>query len=430
MRSKTTLLIAAAALLAGGCGGQKTQPKTAGDVTAGAEQGALPGAAPVKPKRVVSKEAKVDFKEVVKEYEAAKKSGINESNCASLAEDFAEVYEDHPKLPEAKFNEGVLWEKCGQPRKAEKVYQALLSRHPKFGPALNNLGQLYFDRGNVNTALSYFNKAAAQKTSEAYSNLAVIQRNRAKYHNELQLVREAINNVHRALAVDSFNIEAYGTKALVLYDHAKTKSQLEMARLICVQATKVDPEYAPIYNTLGLILLRQGDVTPALAKFRKAVSLNNDFLEAHMNIGAITLSFRDYTSAEEAFTRVLKLDPDKETRVKALVGLGVAYRGQRKFDQAMAKYKEAESLDPSNPGIAYNMGILVQDYMFDASDPAAAIRDLQRAANLLNRYLENGKRRKKKADCRRRLKNINDLIPMLREQQKMMQEMQQQQKKG
>ena len=85
-------------------------------------------------------------------------------------------------------------------------------------------------------------------------------------------------------------------------------------------------------------------MTPALAEFRKAVALNHDYMEAHMNIGAITLSFRDYDSAEEAFAKVLGLKPDKKMKFDALVGLGVAYRGQRKFAEAMAKYKEAKKL--------------------------------------------------------------------------------------
>jgi len=372
---------------------------------------------------VVSKAAKTDFKEVVKEYEQALKSGgINKSNCSQLAQSFGEVYQSHPKLAEAKFNEGVVWEECGDLNKAERAYKALLQRHPHFGAAINNLGQIYFERGNIGQASTYFQQASALKNSEAYANMAVLQRNRA-LAGDPQMVKEAINNVHRALAVDSFNIEAYATLALVLYDHAQNDSQLEMARLICVQATKVDDKYYPIYNILGLILLRQRRVTPALAEFKQAVALNNDFMEAHMNIGAITLSFRDYKTAQDSFSRVLALNPPRKTKLEALVGLGVALRGQRQFKEAMQRYKEALRLDPTSVEIAYNQGILVQDYLFDAGNPAKAIQDLQTAANYLQQYVSGGKNKKKVKDAQRRLKNINELIPMLREQQKMMREM-------
>jgi tetratricopeptide (TPR) repeat protein len=422
-----TLFIAGAFLLAA-CGpGPKA--KDPSDVSGGGGDGINDDptkmAVPKKPTRKVSKEAKNDFLKAVKQYESAKKAGINRGNCGGPAGAFAALYQDHPKLAEAKFNEGVIWEECNDVKKAMQVYEAVLRNHPNFGPALNNIGQIYFTRGNVSQAVSYFKRSAQAKTSEAYSNMAVLQRNRALAGDPSQ-VKEAMNNVHRALAVDSANIEAYVTKAMVLYDHAQNKSQLEMARLICVQATKVDPDFAPIYNTLGLILLRQKEVTPALAKFRKAVALDNAFKEANMNIGAITLNFRDYKSAETAFEKVLAQNPDKKMKMDALVGLGVAYRGQRKFTQAMTKYKAAQGLDPTNVALAYNMGILIQDYQFDAANPAKAIQDMQRASNLLNRYLSGGRSAKKKRDVKRRLKNIRELIPMLREQQKMMQEMKRQ----
>jgi tetratricopeptide (TPR) repeat protein len=416
-------LLCTIALLLAGCGGpQKAGPKTGGEEkqpAAGGGGGGDPviAAAPVAPAREVSADLKGDFAAAIKKYEAARKGGNLKGSCGELAAAFGRIYDAHPKVPEAKLNEGVLWEACGDAAKAEQTYNAILSKHPNYGPALNNLGVLYFTRGNVDQAHSYFKKAADVKDSSGYANLAVFQRNQALQNPSL--VAEAINNIHRSLAVDSFNIEAYGTLALVLYDHAKTRSQLEMARLICVQATKVDDRYSPVYNLLGLILLRAQRVTPALAEFRKAVGINPNFLEAHMNIGAVTLSFRDYKSAEDSFAKALTLNPDKKTRGEALVGLGVALRGQRKFQEAMKKYEEARKLDPSNVDIVYNMGILLQDYTFDAAVPAKGVATLQQAAGYLQTYASSGKNGEKVKDAQKRIKNINELIPMLKEQEKM-----------
>ena len=376
--------------------------------------------APTKRRRI-SKAAKMGFVDAVKAYKKAKRKGINASNCADIAGNFASVFAAHPKLPEAGFNEGVVWEECGNLANAEKAYQGVLRKHPKHGPSLNNVGQIYFNKGQVGIAVQYFTKAAAAKSSEGYANLAVIQRNKAL--EDPQALSTAVANVHRALAMDSFNIEAYGTLALVLYDHAKNRSQLEMARLICAQGMKVDAKYPPMYNIMGLIYLRMGKVTQALANFRQAATLNKNYLEALMNIGAITLSFRDYKSAEEAFRRVLKLNLKRETKVQALVGLGVALRGQKRFKEALTTYNKARKLDASNVGISYNIGILIQDYTFDASDPIKAIKQLKEAASYLEKYASRGTSAIKKRDVKRRLKNINDMIPMLREQHKMMEQM-------
>ena len=401
------------------CGGPAQQADPKGPTAAPPPpSGPAPKAAPV---RRISRAAKMGFADAIKAYKKAQKKGLKPGNCEDLAANFAGVYQSHPKLPEAKFNEGVVWEECGDTTRAEQAYQAVLSKHPNHGPSLNNVGQIYFTKGQVGTAVQYFTKAAAAKSSEGYANLAVIQRNKAL--NDPQALADAVANVHRALAMDSFNIEAYGTLALVLYDHAKTPSQLEMARLICAQGMKVDAKYPALFNIMGLIYLRMGKVTQALANFRQAASLNKNYLEALMNIGAITLSFRDYKSAEGAFQHVIGLNPKRKTKVQALVGLGVAFRGQRRFKEALDTYNKARKLDASNVGISYNIGILIQDYTFDASDPIKAIKQLQEAATYLEKYKASGKNSGKQKDVMRRLKNIRDMVPMLREQHKMMEQM-------
>ena len=404
-----------ALLLLVGCG-PKEPPKTAKDVKSGEVDLTAP---PAQPKRNLSGEAKGDFKKALGRYRQEAKTGVNKTNCADLAGAFGDVYADFPNVVEAKFNEGVIWEKCGEKGKAEEVYQAILRKHPNHGPTLNNLGQMLYEKGQSGAALSYFQKAAAAKNSEGYVNLAMIQRDRA-LRGDTESLREAVNNIHRALAVDSFNIEAYNTLATLIYDHARSKSKLEMARLICLQAIKQRPDFAPVYNVLGLVLLKMGRVTPALAEFRKAAERDANLVDAQMNIAAVTLSFRDYTSAEEAYRRVLSLNPSKKVRYSATVGLGVALRGQRKFDQAMAQYKAAEKIDSSNADIYYNMGILVQDYTFDAANPGKGIGQLREASGYLNRYLSAARDKTQVEDARRRIKNINEMIPMLQEQQRMM----------
>ncbi len=419
MKRMFIILISMIALVLSGCSGSQTPTgRTAQDEVLG-EGGTQAGKAAKGPLRHdISGEAQSEFNAAVKRYHAAAKTGLSKSNCADLADAFARLFDSYPRLPEAKFNEALVWEECGDQSKAEQTYKEVLLKYPNYGPALNNLGEISFRRGNVDAALSYFKRAAEQKNSEGYANLAMIQRNQA-LHGNTHIVSEAISNIHRSLAVNAFNIEAYATMALILYDHANTHSQLEMARLICVQATKVNDHYAPIYNILGLILLRMGKVTPALAEFRKAVALDGNFLEAHMNIGAVTLSFRDYKSAENAFATVLNLYPNKKTKVEALIGLGVAYRGQRRFQEAMEKYKEAKALDPANLDITYNMGVLVQDYTFDASNPAAGIASLRTAASYLQQYASSGRDSEKVKDANKRIRNISEMIPMLLEQQRM-----------
>lgn len=379
----------------------------------------------VKPKRALSKDAKKEFRALVDRYQKAVKSNrkLTDSDCESLASDFESLYEKAPKMVEAKFNQGAAFLQCGKTNKAEKVFQQIISKHGNHGGSLNNLGMIAYSRGQMSTAADYFQKAARATSSGGYANLALLDRKKA-LNSDRAALKAAVDNIHRSLAVDSSTIGAYEMLATIVYDHAKNMSQLEMARLITLQGIKLDSEYAPLYNIMGLILLKMNEVTRALKQFRKAAALDATLLEAHMNIAAITLSFRDYRSAENAFNAVLNSPKVKKSmKMDATIGLGVAYRGQRKFKEAMAQYEKVKAMDSKNYGVEYNMGILIQDYFFDAGNPEAAITTLKKARRHLNTYVNSPGRKKRLKDAKRRIKNITEMIPMLREQIKMMAEM-------
>lgn len=398
-----------------GCG--PTQPRPQQPVAPVRATEAAP--APVAPVRRSKAEevARAAFAAVAKDYSAAPRP-LDRARCAALAERFAAVYQQH-KLVEARFNVATLWEECGDTAKAGQLYRELLQAHPGYGPALNNLGRAALAAGRRGEAADLFGRAKTGGSSDGYVNIALLERDQALAGNEAAL-RSAVDNIHRALAVDSYNIQAYGVLATLVYDRARTTAEFETARLICVQAIKQRPDYAPVYNVLGLVLLRMNEVTRALRQFRQAVELDPAFTEAHMNIGAITLGFRDYKTAEQSFSKVLTLRPEAAIRFQATIGLGVAYRGQRRFDEALAQYRAAEALDAGHPAVAFDIGVLLQDYLFDAGNPGKAIEQLRQARTLLQRFAGAASvDAAKRADAQRRIKNIEELLPMMEEQQRL-----------
>ena len=78
-----------------------------------------------------------------------------------------------------------------------------------------------------------------------------------------------------------------------------------------------------------------------------------------MNLAALSLNYRDYPTAEENFRAVLKAQPNN---YDAAIGLGVALRGNRKFDEAEQQYLTAQKLNPQGPDSYFNLGLLYQEY--------------------------------------------------------------------
>jgi len=228
----------------------------------------------------------------------------------------------------------------------------------------------------TNEARAAFERAIHDdaRCTSAYVNLAIIQRQQAGQ------AGEALNNLRRALAIESDYLPAFNQMALLYLDQAANNRQmLDLAEVVCRQAQLINGNYAPIHNTWGLINVRQGNIIAALAKFQQAASLDEHFYEALMNFGQLTLSYRGYEDASNAFQQAATLRPDS---YDALLGLGAALRGLNRLDEAEQKYRAAMAVDGARPEAYYNLGLLYQDYM--GGQPA----QLQQATQFYQQFIQ------------------------------------------
>src|SRR5690606_25545596 len=173
---------------------------------------------------------------------------------------------------------------------------------------------------------------------------------------------------------------AKGKGGLVVAGAAATKAnaqQLDLAALVASQAQKKNPNYAPIHNTSGLILVELQNYNGAVKAFGTARKLDPRFFEAHMNYAAVNLSFRGFAEAEKAYREALKLRPDT---YEAHLGLALALRGQitpsnmTKYVAEVQKHLDAaKKIDGSRPEAFYNEAILSQECRAASSeDPIPA----------------------------------------------------------
>lgn len=356
-----------------------------------------------------SAETKADFAVAYKTYEQAIQGGLEEDECERVAEAFEEVHEDSGVgVPEALFNAGLVWDKCGNTKrsadyledaneiaKAQAVARlkaagkSTSDAAPGYAPAYILLGAHAYREGNKTQAKRMFDNAreSDRRSTEAYTNLGVLQREQKQW-------AEAQLNLRRALAVNSDFMTAFAQMALLYLEVADDNEQmLDIVELVSQQATaraveiKSDPLIvAPIHNIWGLALVRKGDVVRAVEQFNKARRLNPEFFEAHMNYGAVNLSFRGFAEAEKAFRAAIGLRPDD---FQAHLSLGASLRGLERYDEARTEYEKARQLDPASPGAYYNLAVLMQDYeMATAGDMDAQIALLGKATQVYREFIQ------------------------------------------
>ncbi len=370
MRTMTKLVsigILAVALTA--CGNKgKTETTTPGGgagVTGDTAGGANPAAA--------SAEAKADFEKAVKSYLSAKSSGkLSGDACDRVAGEFQKVYKTHgTQMAIAQFNSGVIYEECGQQDKAEGIYNALISSAPKFDLSYNNLGVIMWRKGQDAKALDLFKRGVeANKLGAraARNNVAGLLRNQYIVKTDLNIFTEAQTAIQTVLALDSSNQAAYENLARLYYDRGllKDKSYLVLADLVVTQGVRVlksdNKESSEIYNIKGLLLLQRDNQVDALKTFKEAVRVEPSHVEANLNIGFISIRFRDYVTAEAAFKTALKSSAQQKN-IEVWLALGVAQRGQKKFKDAEESYNKAVKLNASDPRPWFNLGVLYQDHL-------------------------------------------------------------------
>lgn len=377
-------------------------------------------------------ETQANFIDAYKTYEQAAQGGLDEGECDNVADTFEEIHENSAAgVPEALFNAGLVWDKCGDQEKATDFFEqankiakarevALAKAEgqptsdvaPGFAPAFIQLGAYAYKSGNKGQAKRLFDQAreSDRRSTEAYTNLGILQREDEQW-SDAQL------NFRRALAVNSDFMTAFAQMALLYLEVAEENRQMyDIVELVSQQATgraaeiKSNPlDIAPIFNIWGLSLIRQGDVVRAVEKFNKARTLDPEFFEAHMNYGAVNLSFRGFAEAEKAFRSAVKLRPDS---YQAHLSLGAALRGLDRFDDARASYEKARQIDSSAPGAYYNLAVLTQDYeLSSAGDMDAQIALLGKAKQVYQEFIQ--KCRSRSEDCVR--KRIDEPAQDMRE---------------
>jgi tetratricopeptide (TPR) repeat protein len=416
------ILGTSALLLVAACGGSdKPTPKT------GADGKPIAG----KPAEL-GKDAQAKFNaavEVMVEHD--KKNDWNDEFCKEVASQFEAV----GKNAQALFNAGLAYQRCNDDKNARSRFEQALQADPKFHHARAQIALYQYKAdSNEDAAIGALQQAVTDAQFQnvtALVNLAMVQMARDSAQGGQDCKDDydcAKRNLQRALAIDDAYMPAFNQLALYYFQLAKKRAgavkgtsksskgrhvvtnaatakradvqQLELAALVCSQAIRKNPNYAPIHNTAGLIQTELGQINGAVQEFATAAKLDPKLFEAQMNYAAVNLGFRGFAQAAEAYKRALAMRPND---YDAHLGLALALRGpitgaETNYDQlvaaAQAELDAAKKIDPNRPDAYYNEGILTQEFKAKAGgDKNKTIAELENAKRIFQTFLEkaNGK---------------------------------------
>ena len=112
-----------------------------------------------------------------------------------------------------------------------------------------------------------------------------------------------------------------------------------------------DEKNANAWNELGNIYFNAGAVDEAAKAFHKAIELDKDFGWPYSNLATVYAHKGRYTEAIPLYQKSIELVQNARDQALLWNHMGDAYRRLNDHDNAMAAYKKAMELDPSNTSL-------------------------------------------------------------------------------
>lgn len=292
-----------------------------------------------------------------------------------------------------------------------------------------NIGVIYYYRGNYRKALEYYGKAIAvseqlamhqngtgfanrQGIARVYSNIGLIYCNCGDYNKALEYYKKALE-INEKYENKKAAAETYNYIGSV-YD---SLGDYEKAFEYCSKAFGISRELndrrgmAAAYNLFGNFYFARQNSDQAIEYFKKALEINRELavvpgiIDCYINIGAVYYSIKCFDSSLEYFEKALEMSSRSGNRMniaRAYNNIGLVRFSLYEYNEALKCFNESlviklELGDSSGAGtVMYNIS-LVYEYKRDYNNAIKYTEDAVRIFEKTKYYMleEAGNRLKK-----------------------------------
>lgn len=265
------------------------------------------------------------------------------------------------RSPESFVNQAEEFYNAGKISQAVKAYQEAIYSDPTNPANYVSLARLQVINGNYEEAVTNCQNALLKNPNNplAYAVMGWALGFQEKYG-------EAEIAVKKAISLDANNALAYAYYAEILtaqgdytlYDKAAEASK---------KALDLGPNLMESHRARGIVFLNTQNLEEALQEFQTAMTINKNIPDLNLYLGITYKAIGEYDQAQEALLAAYALDP---TDTIALTELSRAFFGDGRFPQAAQYAEEAVKVEPSDPRLHGNLGIIY--YKQEAFDKAIA----------------------------------------------------------
>jgi rhomboid protease GluP len=121
------------------------------------------------------------------------------------------------------------------------------------------------------------------------------------------------------------------------------------------KSAKQRPDFVPTHQALARAYIVKRDFPSAVTELKRVIVLSPKNETAYYQLGLIYLEEKQPAQAEDAFTQLLKINPNS---ADGHAGLAGAFSDEHRNTEALDEYKRAADIDSLYQGVYYDMGVI------------------------------------------------------------------------
>jgi tetratricopeptide (TPR) repeat protein len=269
---------------------------------------------------------------------------------------------------EAHLSLGEAFDRSDRDKDAIKEYEAALAINPKYAEAYYDLGVANYNREKYLDAAASYQEAIKIKNdyADAHANLAETYRQLGSDERDAARKKDyfgkALGSYSIALTLIKDDPDLYSSYGYVLGRLGRWQNAIDaLNKAVTPHSDATD------YSNLGWAYynasvedarnnmpagVAQQKLQSAKTALEKAVSLNDKFEAAYLNLGITKNDLGEFDGAVIALQTALKLH---KNWTFALNELGIAFRKLNKLDDAVEQFKKATGIDGNFAAAYYNL---------------------------------------------------------------------------
>lgn len=256
----------------------------------------------------------------------------------------------HPYSSEIQLLKAELYSTEKKFDEALKILDYLEQIHTEKSDVLYLKGQIFFNKGDLDSADENFQKAIEACTEDKSDLLYRIS--------SIYFVEEELNIAIRyLLEAHKLDPKHFATLFDLGYSYEKINN-VDKSFHFYNKLLDLYPFTQNVWYNLGIVLTKQGKFDVAIDAYDYCIAIDPEYSSAYHNKANTLASIEKYKEAAEVFQELVILEPENP---RVYCSLGECNEKLERYEQALEMYNKTITIDPAFAEAYYGIGIIMNE---------------------------------------------------------------------